>query len=239
MRGQRLLRISNLHVAYGAAVAVRRVNINVLPGTAVCLLGPNGAGKSSILKSISGLVQPSQGRIEFEGKDLCGRDPADIVRLGVHQVPEGRSVFPDLTVRENLELGTFIAPRRATKALVAEAFASFPVLERKQSDRAGSLSGGEQQILAIARALLVRPRLLLLDEPSLGIAPLIVTEIFKTLAEVRRGGTTLLIAEQDASAALTLASYGYVLQVGSVALEGTSRELSNDETVRRSYFGDY
>jgi branched-chain amino acid transport system ATP-binding protein len=234
-----LLRLTDVEANYGAVRALRGISIDVEPGAIVTLLGANGAGKSTTLKAISGMVRPSVGTIEFDGRRIDSLSPSEIVRLGVAQVPEGRKIFKDLTVGENLRMGAY---SRRDKAGIAQdqemVFGLFPILEERTKQLGGSLSGGEQQMLTIARGLMARPRLLLLDEPSLGLAPIIIQDIFKILRTVNdEHGTTLLIVEQNAHIALANADYGYVLRVGQVTVEGKAEELRENQEVVESYMG--
>ena len=220
-------------------MALRGVSLEVPEGAIIALLGANGAGKSTTLRTISGLVHPVRGHIEFMGRSIEKLSPDRIVGLGISQVPEGRQIFVELNVVENLKLGAFIrSDSKGVRADIERVFHYFPVLEQRQSQMAGTLSGGEQQMLAIGRALMARPRLLLLDEPSLGLAPLIMQEIFgivKTLNESE--GLTVLVVEQNAGLALGVAEYGYVLEIGRIAVEDSGENLRKNDAVRRSYFG--
>jgi branched-chain amino acid transport system ATP-binding protein len=218
---------------------LRGVSIEVTPGSIVTLVGANGAGKSTTLRAISGLVRPTRGTIEFEGRRIDRMSPSQIVSLGISQAPEGRQILATLTVAENLKLGTYTRKdRRAVKDDLERVFTYFPILADRRGQLGGTLSGGEQQMLAIARALMSRPRLLLLDEPSLGLAPLYVREIFKIIETINReSGTTILLVEQNANMALSIADYGYVLRNGRVVLSGSSDFLRNNEEVQRSYLG--
>jgi branched-chain amino acid transport system ATP-binding protein len=210
----------------------------VAPGELVCLIGANGAGKTSTLRAISGLLSPSQGRIVFDGREIHGREPAAILRAGIAHCPEGRRVFPYLTVEENLAMGAYVRRDRAAIADdVGEVCRHFPILADRRHQMAGTLSGGEQQMLAIARALMARPRLVLFDEPSLGLAPTIVETTFGIIADIRRRGTTVLIVEQNAYAALRMADRAYVMETGRIVLEGAARDLLHDDHVRRAYLG--
>ena len=234
-----LLKLEDVEASYGAVRALRGVSMTVQRGAMVALLGANGAGKSTTLKVISGTVRPSAGFVEFEGERLNGRNPTTIVRRGIAHVPEGRKIFKDLTVLENLKMGAYT---RADGAGVAQdlemVYEMFPRLKERERQLGGSLSGGEQQMLAIARGLMARPRLLLLDEPSLGLAPLIVQDIFAALRRINaEQGTTMLVVEQNAHIALKNTAYGYVLQVGRIAVEGPSAELRQDKQVVESYMG--
>lgn len=234
-----LLRLNDLEASYGAVRALRGISLEVETGAVVAILGANGAGKSTTLKSISGMVKPNAGTIEYDGQTINGRTPNQIVRLGIAQVPEGRKVFKDLNVIENLRMGAY---SRGDKDGVASdldmVFELFPILKERAKQLGGSLSGGEQQMLAIGRGLMARPRLLLLDEPSLGLAPIIVQQIFETLRRINREtGTTLLVVEQNAHLALKNSDFGYVLQVGRVAVAGKSKELHQNREVVESYMG--
>ncbi|MBM4108288.1 MAG: ABC transporter ATP-binding protein [Phycisphaerae bacterium] len=235
-----MLDVSNLKVSYGAVQALHGVSLRVEKGQIVTLIGSNGAGKTTTLRAISGLLKCSADRVAFEGRELRGMPPHEIVRLGVAQAPEGRGIFANLSVNENLEMGAFIRNdvdrvRQDKK----EVFELFPRLKERLAQNAGTLSGGEQQMLAIARALLTRPRLLLLDEPSLGLAPQIVQTIFKVIREINQAGTTILLVEQNAHMALKVAHRAYVLEVGRVAMEGDAKELAKSDQVRKAYLGGH
>ena len=233
-----LLTIENLSVHYGAIQALHGVSIAVESGEIVTLIGANGAGKSTTLRAVSGLVKPSGGTIRFDGKDLAGLAPHKILRLGLAQVPEGRGIFPNLTVDENLDLGAFVRKNRKEVGSDRErVFALFPRLKERLAQRAGTLSGGEQQMLAIGRALLARPRLLLLDEPSLGLAPQLVQTIFKIIREINASGTTIFLVEQNAHMALRVAHRAYVLEVGSVVMQGDAKQLAASDEVKKAYLG--
>ena len=234
-----LLKLSNLEANYGAVRSLQGVSLSVEEGGIVALLGANGVGKSTTLKAISGMVKPASGSIEFDGKKLIGMSPNEIVRHGIAHVPEGRKIFKDLTVAENLKMGAYSRSDRSgiddDMAMVLELF---PRLNERSKQIGGTLSGGEQQMLAIGRGIMARPRLLLLDEPSLGLAPLIIADIFATLRKINaEKGMTLLIVEQNANVALRNAEYGYVLQVGRVAVEGKSDDLRQNKEVIESYMG--
>ena len=234
-----LLAVRDLEVAYGAIQAIKKVSLHVDAGEIVTLIGANGAGKTTLLRTISGLIRPRGGTIEFDNAcDLC-REPAHrIVKRGICHVPEGRIVFANLTVRENLQLGAYL--RSDTQAIEQDLEAMyrlFPRLKERMHQSAGTLSGGEQQMLAIARALMGRPRVLLMDEPSLGLAPLLVQEIFRTIREINAAGTTILLVEQNAHMALSVAHRGYVLETGEIVLEGDASKLAADEEVRKAYLG--
>jgi branched-chain amino acid transport system ATP-binding protein len=233
-----LLRLEDLHAGYGPITALRGLDLVVAPGELVCLIGANGAGKTSTLRAISGLLSPSQGRIVFDGREIHGREPAAILRAGIAHCPEGRRVFPYLTVEENLAMGAYVRRDRAAIADdVGEVCRHFPILAERRRQMAGTLSGGEQQMLAIARALMARPRLVLFDEPSLGLAPTIVETTFGIIADIRRRGTTVLMVEQNAYAALRMADRAYVMETGRIVLEGAARDLLEDDHVRRAYLG--
>ena len=234
-----LLKLSALEANYGAVRALQGISMDVEEGAVVALLGANGAGKSTTLKAISGMVQPSAGGIEFAGESLVGKTPNQIVSMGIAHVPEGRKIFKDLTVSENLRMGAY---SRSDKQGIAQdldmVLELFPRLSERSRQLGGSLSGGEQQMLAIGRGIMARPRLLLLDEPSLGLAPLIIADIFATLRKINHEhGVTLLIVEQNANVALKNVGFGYVLQVGRVAVEGRSAELRENKEVIESYMG--
>ena len=233
-----LLRLENLHAAYGPIAALRGLDLVVGPGELVCLIGANGAGKSSTLRAISGLLPPAQGRIVFDGREIQGEGPATILKAGIAHCPEGRRVFPYLTVDENLAMGAYVRrDRSAIAADVDEVCRHFPILTERRRQMAGTLSGGEQQMLAIARALMARPRLILFDEPSLGLAPTMVETTFAIIADIRRRGTTVLMVEQNAYAALRMADRAYVMETGRIVLEGRARDLLDDDHVRRAYLG--
>ena len=234
-----MLDVSDLHIAYGAIQAVKGVSLTVKAGEVVTLIGANGAGKSSLLKGIAGLEPAAAGRVMIDGAD-CTTVPAHRrVGLGLALSPEGRGVFPDQTVRDNLLLGAYVLkqPPEATEASLAQEFQRFPVLKERQHQLAGTLSGGEQQMLAMARALMSRPRLLLLDEPSLGLAPLIIVEIFRSIRALRDAGLTILLVEQMAHQALAVADRAYVLETGRITLQGSGRDLLDHPQVRAAYLG--
>jgi branched-chain amino acid transport system ATP-binding protein len=233
------LRLRDVEASYGAVRVLRGISLNVEPGTTVAVLGANGAGKSTTLKTISGLLRPTAGDIEFDGRRLNSLSPRDIVRRGIAPVPQGRRIFKDLTVDENIQMGAYIRRDRIGIAQDQEmVFDLFPVLKERVKQLGGSLSGGEQQMLTIARGLMARPRLLLLDEPSLGLAPLLVRDIFRVLKKINaEQGTTLLIVEQNVQVALQNADYAYVLQMGRVRVKGTARELQENRQVVASYLG--
>jgi branched-chain amino acid transport system ATP-binding protein len=232
-----MLEIENVTVAYGRRRALEGVSLTVAPGEIVTLLGANGSGKSTTLRAISGLVRPRAGSLRYDGRDLA-RLPADaIVAAGIGHVPEGREIFAEFTVLENLQTGAHTVPAREVPARLEAAYALFPVLRERRRQRAGTLSGGEQQMLAIARALMTRPRLLLLDEPSLGLAPRLMREIFAVVRRINADGVAILLVEQNARAALALATRGYVLETGRVAAAGRSADLAVDPRIRAAYLG--
>jgi branched-chain amino acid transport system ATP-binding protein len=234
-----LLALEGLQVAYGGIRAVKGVDLTVEPGETVCLIGANGAGKTTTLKAITGLAHAGAGRVVYDGADLIGRKVHEIARRGLAMVPEGRGVFAQLTIAENLAMGAF--PRSDRKAVAADeerAFTLFPRLRERRAQTAGTLSGGEQQMLAIARALMSRPKLLLLDEPSMGLAPLMVEKIFEVIRAIAAEGVTMLLVEQNARLALESSHRGYVLEGGLVALAGESQALLNDPKVREAYLGE-
>ena len=233
-----MLRLEDVHAGYGPITALRGLHLSVAPGELVCLIGANGAGKSSTLRAISGLLALSQGRIVFDGREIQGEAPAGILKSGIAHCPEGRRVFPHMTVEENLAMGAYVrTDRSAIAADMAEVGRHFPILLERRQQMAGTLSGGEQQMLAIARALMARPRLILFDEPSLGLAPTIVEMTFSIIADIRRRGTTVLMVEQNAYAALRMADRAYVMETGRIVLEGRARDLLDDDHVRRAYLG--
>jgi branched-chain amino acid transport system ATP-binding protein len=233
-----LLEVENLNVYYGAIHALQGISFQVAPGEIVTLIGANGAGKSTTLRTISGLLRPRRGSVRFKGEDITLTPPEQIVRLGIGQVPEGRKIFAPLTVRENLEMGAYT---RADPAEIAQsmerAFASFPRLKERINQLGGTLSGGEQQMLATARGLMSRPALLLLDEPSMGLSPIMVEEIFRIIAEINAQGTSILLVEQNALMALQVAHRAYVLETGRIVLQGTARELRESAKVKEAYLG--
>ena len=232
-----MLACENLHAGYGRVPVLHGVSLTVAPDELVALIGPNGAGKTTTLHAIVGLLRPSEGRVAFDGASLVGRDPADVVARGVALVPQGRMVFQSLTVRENLRLGADRAPAGAVRERVELVLAAFPMLADRLEQLGGTLSGGQQQMLAIARALMSSPSLLLLDEPSTGLAPTIVESIFDTLAELHRRGTMMLLVEQNAHLALEVASRAYVLEQGSIVAEGPAAALRQDARVMAAYLG--
>ncbi len=233
-----ILEIKDLVLRYGAIEAVKGVSLNLAPGKIVALLGANGAGKSTLLQAISGLIRPVSGDILFEGQSIIREKAHDIVKLGIVQVPEGRAVFQDLTVLENLEMGGYLQTAKQNRATLEEVLYLFPRLKERLSQLGGTLSGGEQQILVIGRALMSKPKVLLLDEPSLGIAPLLVKSIFKSIVQIQeKKGLSILLVEQNAKQALAVADEGYVLQTGEIKLQGSAQMLSQSEVVRQAYLG--
>ena len=234
-----MLELKDIHTYYGNIRAVQGISIEVNASEKVCMIGANGAGKSTTLMTISGVYAPVQGSIHFEGKDITTTSAEQRVALGISQVPEGRLIFPEMTVLENLELGAYLRNDTAgIKADLNKIFDYFPVLAERRKQRGGSLSGGEQQMLAIGRALMSNPRLLLLDEPSLGLAPLIVKQIFEIIQQINEEGTTILLVEQNAQIALNLTDRGYVMETGEIPIEGESVDLLADERVRQAYLGE-
>ena len=237
-----LLELKNISSAYGSVEALRGVTLHVDAGEVVTLLGANGAGKSTTLRTISGLIQPTTGEIRFEGHRIDTMSPEQIVRLGISHVPEGRRIFPGLTVRENIMLGATsrgTLSRRVMADDVEKMFAIFPDIKRFENSLGWTLSGGQQQMLAVARGLMAMPKLLLLDEPSLGLAPVIVQQLFATIREIHALGTTILLVEQNAHMALSVAARGYVLETGTLKVEGTTSQLLDNEEVRAAYLGGH
>lgn len=234
-----MLEINQLVVAYGGIQALKGINLNVESGKIVALIGANGAGKSTTLKSIVGLVKPVSGSILYEGKNLLKVNTKDMVRNGITMVPEGRRIFPDLTVLENLNIGAFTrSDGKGIKRDLEWVYELFPILKERNWQLAGTLSGGEQQMLAVGRALMSRPRLLMMDEPSLGLAPLIVKNIFSIIKEIHQQGVTILLIEQNANVSLKIADKGYVIETGLIKLEGTGQELLVNEEVKKAYLGE-
>jgi branched-chain amino acid transport system ATP-binding protein len=235
----RVLEIEEVHTYYGTIQALKGISIDVREGEIVTLIGANGAGKSTTLRSINGLNHPRRGKIRFQGDDITATPAHEIVRRGISQSPEGRKLFPRMTVVENLEMGAF---QRTDKDGIDEdmerVFALFPRLAERKSQKAGTMSGGEQQMCAIGRALMARPKLLMLDEPSMGLAPIFVEKVFETIVEINRQGTPILLVEQNALMALEVAQRGYVLQTGTIALAGSAQSLRDDEGVRKTYLGE-
>jgi branched-chain amino acid transport system ATP-binding protein len=233
-----MLEVRDLNVYYGEIHALKGISFRVGQGEVVTLLGNNGAGKTTTLRTLSGLLAPRNGEVALEGTSLLGTAPHDVVRRGITHVPEGRRVFNRLTVRENLEMGAYTRRDGEIDADVERVFTTFPRLRERAIQTAGTLSGGEQQMLAIGRALMARPRLLLLDEPSMGLAPVIVEQIFETIQAINQQGVTILLVEQNAAMALSVATRGYVLETGRVALEGRAADLADNPEVRRAYLGE-
>lgn len=236
-----MLKIKDLEAFYERIPALKSISIDIPKGKIVSIIGANGAGKSTLLKSISGLIRSKNGRILYQGKDISTFSPDKIVGLGISQVPEGRQIFVHLSVQDNIHLGAYLYYNTRNKKEILERIDSlykmFPILEKRSNQIAGTLSGGEQQMLAIARALMCRPELLLLDEPSMGIAPIIVKEILTVIKQLNNSGTTILLVEQNARAALEIADYSYVLESGEIALEGLAQELIDNPKVKKAYLG--
>ena len=233
-----MLRVENLAVNYGMINAVRGVNFEVNQGEIVSLIGANGAGKSTILRTISGLIKTASGTLTYEGQNITKTNAQKIVQLGISHVPEGRHVFKGLSVRENLEMGAFLRKDRANiEEDIQAVYDRFPVLGERQKQDASTLSGGEQQMLAMGRALMSKPKLLLLDEPSMGLAPIFIQEIFNIIQQIQAQGTTVLLIEQNAKMALSIASRGYVLETGKIVLSGTGQELLESDAVQKAYLG--
>lgn len=234
-----MLDLKDVNVYYGAVHALKGLSLNVEEGEIVTLIGSNGAGKSTTIKAISGIVAVESGTIEFEGEPIAGMPPHKVVGCGIVQIPEGRRVFPEMSVRENLEMGAY---SRKDRAQIGEdlgrIFDRFPRLKERETQLAATLSGGEQQMLAVGRALMARPRLLLLDEPSMGLAPILVEEVFEIIRDISADGTTILLVEQNARMALSIADRRYVLQTGEIALAGAAEDLLQDEQVRKVYLGE-
>jgi len=233
-----LLAVDDIHTYYGNIEALKGISLEVEEGEVVTLIGSNGAGKSTTLRSISGLTPPRAGTIRFDGNDISATPPQDIVQLGISQSPEGRHCFPRMSVRENLELGAYLRRNRAEiNEDMERVFTLFPRLQERDKQKAGTMSGGEQQMLAIGRAMMARPKLLLLDEPSMGLAPILVERIYETVAEINKQGTTILLVEQNANFALEYSSRGYVLETGTIALADNSPALRENPEVQKAYLG--
>jgi branched-chain amino acid transport system ATP-binding protein len=233
-----LLEVDDIHTFYGNIEALKGISLDVEEGEVVTLIGSNGAGKSTTLRSISGLTPPRTGTIRFDGHDISGTAPQDIVQLGISQSPEGRHCFQRMSVRENLELGAYLRRNRAEiNEDMERVFSLFPRLQEREKQKAGTMSGGEQQMLAIGRAMMARPKLLLLDEPSMGLAPILVERIYETVAEINKQGTTILLVEQNANFALEYSARGYVLETGTVALADKSAALRENPEVQKAYLG--
>jgi branched-chain amino acid transport system ATP-binding protein len=234
-----MLTLDNVSVNYGAIEALTGISLHVEKGEVVTLIGANGAGKTTTLRTITGLLQPREGKITFEGEDISGRATHKLVAKGISMSPEGRGVFANLSVKENLNMGAYLKKdKRAIAADMERAFVMFPRLKEREAQKAGTLSGGEQQMLAIGRALMSEPRLLLLDEPSLGLAPLVVHTIFEAIDEIKSKGTTILLVEQNAHAALKHSDRAYVLETGRIVMEGTSKDLAADPRIKEAYLGE-
>lgn len=234
-----MLQVKDLSISYGAIQAVRHVDFEVKKGEIVTLIGANGAGKSTILKTISGIVKPQSGSIEYQNESLVGKKAPQIVAAGISQVPEGRHVFPAMTVMENLQLGSYLQKDRSKiEARLQEIYQMFPILKERQHQDAATLSGGEQQMLVMARAMMAGPKLLLLDEPSMGLAPIYIQKVFEIIQKINAQGTTILLIEQNAHQALAIADRGYVIASGEIQLSGTGKELLNDPQVKRAYLGE-
>ena len=231
-----MLRIDDLKVNYGGIEAVKGISLEVPQGEIITLIGANGAGKSTILRTVSGLVRPASGKIYFQDEDITGLPPYEIVSKGVTLVPEGRRVFPDLTVIENLRAGAYLR-KDNIKSDIEWVYSLFPRLKERSWQAAGTMSGGEQQMLAVGRALMSKPKLMMMDEPSLGLAPLVVKDIFEIIKEIVRQGVTILLIEQNANMALQTANFAYVLEVGKITMTGTGSELLSNEDVRKAYLG--
>lgn len=235
--GRPLLLVEQVHASYGPVQVLHGIDLHVSEGEVVVVLGANGAGKTTTIRSICGMVD-TRGRVEFDGKDLIGKKTADVTRMGVAHVPQGRGTFADLSVEDNLRVGAFVRKDKQIRSDIDNWYDVFPVLGDRRTQMAGTLSGGEQQMLAIARALMSKPRLLLLDEPSLGLAPMIVQDVFRRLETIKHEvGTTMLVVEQNANIALGIADRAYVLEAGEIVLSGTAAELQEDDAVRRAYLG--
>lgn len=232
-----LLSIENIHVYYGAIHAIKGISFEVNEHEIVTLIGANGAGKSTTLNTIAGLLKPQSGKITFDGAELSGIPASKIVSRGMALCPEGRRIFQQMTVRENLEMGGYTRPKGEIPTSMEEMFQRFPRLKEREKQIAGTLSGGEQQMLAMARALMSRPKLLMLDEPSMGLAPILVDQIFEIIKELHATGTTILLVEQNAQMALSIADRAYVLETGKISMEGPSQELLHNDAVRQAYLG--
>jgi branched-chain amino acid transport system ATP-binding protein len=233
-----MLEVKDLHVRYDTVEAIRGISFEVSDGAVVSLIGANGAGKSTILRSLTGLVHPSRGEARFENTSLVGLAPHSVIRLGIAHVPEGRRLFPKMTVLDNLKMGAYLQNNKRQVAVTLDmVHEHFPILKDRARQAAGSMSGGEQQMLAMARALMNRPRLLLLDEPSMGLSPIMTAEIGRIIRQINTLGVSIILVEQNAMLALTLAQYGYVLETGSIVMQGKAQELLQDEGVKRAYLG--
>lgn len=234
-----MLKIENLHVNYGGIQALQGINIEVPENKIVTLVGANGAGKSTTLRSIVGLVKKGSGAVTYNGTDITNKPTKEIIKLGITLVPEGRRVFPNLTVKENLTLGAYYRKDKSEiDTDLTKVYDTFPILKERVWQKAGTLSGGEQQMLAVGRALMSNPKLIMMDEPSLGLAPLLVKEIFNIIKEIKKRNVSILLIEQNAKAALEIADYGYVLETGIIVLEGKGQDLIKDDNVRKAYLGE-
>lgn len=232
-----LLKITGIDTFYGKIQALKNINLHVEEGSIVTILGANGAGKTTTMKTLAGLLKPQKGKIEFFNEDITGLRPDQLVRKGIVLVPEGRAILAEMTVLENLEMGAYHRSDKEIQKDIVKVMERFPILGERKQQLGGTLSGGQQQMLAIARALLARPKLLLLDEPSMGLAPLIVADIFKIIKEINESGTTILLVEQNVRQALKVANYGYVLETGKVVVEGKSEDLLQDSRIMEAYLG--
>ena len=234
-----LLKMREVETYYGSAQALKGISLEIKKGELITILGANGAGKTTLLRTISGLNEPRRGWIEFEGQKIDRLSPDDIVKLGISHCPEGRKLFPQMTVFKNLTLGAYVrrGDQHGIRETMEEVFDLFPVLKERQQQLAGTLSGGEQQMLVIGRALMSKPKLLMLDEPSLGIAPLLVDRIFEVIKDINQRGTTILLVEQNAAIALSIADHGYVMETGEVVLSGEAKQLLSEEKVKQAYLG--
>ncbi len=233
-----LLEIEDLHVHYGVIEALKGVSLKVEEGQIVALIGANGAGKTTLMQSTSGLIKKTEGKVNFSGTDISKQSPQKIVKDGLSQVPEGRRVFSGLSVYENLLMGAYLRKdKKGIEEDLKKVYSLFPILEQRKNQDASTLSGGEQQMLAMGRALMARPKLLLLDEPSMGLAPILVKEIFSIIQEINQTGTTVLLVEQNARMALSIADYAYVMETGNVVIEGTGAELAASEDIQKAYLG--
>ncbi|MBE6066676.1 MAG: ABC transporter ATP-binding protein [Clostridium lundense] len=233
-----ILELKNVHVSYGNIKAVKGINLYIEKGEIVTLIGSNGAGKTTTMKTICGLIKAAEGTIQFKNENITNKNTNHIVKMGISMSPEGRQVFPRMTVLENLEMGSFIRTKEEEKEGLEKVFTLFPRLKERTKQIAGTLSGGEQQMLAIGRAMMAKPQLLLLDEPSLGLAPIIVQNIFELIKEINKMGTTILLVEQNARMALMIADRGYVLETGKIALSDTAKNLLDSDMVRQAYLGE-
>ena len=232
-----LLKVDNIHVYYGAIHAIKGISFEVNEGEIVTLIGANGAGKSTTLNTVAGLLKPRSGHVEFNGKSMAGVQASKVVSMGMALCPEGRRVFQQMTVRENLEMGGYTRPASEIQGSLEDVFKRFPRLKEREKQIAGTLSGGEQQMLAMGRALMSKPKLLMLDEPSMGLAPILVEQIFDIIKELHASGTTILLVEQNAQMALSIADRAYVMETGAISLSGTGRELAESDQVKKAYLG--